>query len=156
MAGAVGPRALAGPAQLLRQAQQDPLGPAHAAESLGVLEAHDLGAHHLDSLVLQAIRRRVEVVDGTHHPEVAERVDRRSAVVGDDRSSTTMPTLSILRPITPAWGRVGRRSVPVGEHRAVRRLPLLGDPPVVPDGDRKLRHQVGSRAVEVQVAPADR
>src|SRR5690606_35656729 len=65
--------------------EEDALGAAHVAEAVGVLVADHLGADQLGAVPGQPVEGGVEVVDGEHHPQVAERVDRRGPVVGDHR-----------------------------------------------------------------------
>jgi hypothetical protein len=55
------------------------------AKSVRVFVLNDLTADELRPVPAEPLERVVQVVDGEHHPQVAERVDRGGPVIGDDR-----------------------------------------------------------------------
>ena len=71
----------AGSGQRLGQCDEDAFRAAEIAESVGLLVLHDLRADQLRATTLKAVKSVVDVVDGEHDSEVAERVDRRPPVV---------------------------------------------------------------------------
>ena len=66
--------------QLLGQADQDLLGAAQIAEAVRLLVLNDL-PHHRCPVRREPGERCVKIVDGKHHAQIAERIDRIGPVI---------------------------------------------------------------------------
>lgn len=71
-----------GGGEFLRQPDQDALRPADVAQPVHALIIEDF-ADHLRTVRPQPFQRIGQIVHREHHPQVAQRVDRGVAVVGD-------------------------------------------------------------------------
>src|SRR5436190_14754402 len=71
-------------AKLLGEADEEPLRPPDVAEPVHVLVLDDLAADELCTMLAEMRERLVDVVHGEHDAQIAERVHRCVAVIGDD------------------------------------------------------------------------
>src|SRR3954447_19528013 len=70
--------------KLLGEPDENAFGPAHVAQPVCVLVLDDVLADQLRTSLRQPFDGVVDVVNREHHSQVAESVDRRVAVIGDN------------------------------------------------------------------------
>src|SRR5690606_17620504 len=69
--------------QLLREADENTLGPADVTEAVDVFVVDDI-ANHRSAQFSESCKRVIQVIDRKHDAQIAQRVNRRIAMIGCD------------------------------------------------------------------------